>query len=158
LALLYYLSTISAAFSNIMATSGVPGQPFNLIIYIDEICPGNPLRPEKSRTLQSIYWCLSEWPQWLLHRTAAWPCFGTIRSTLADKLPGSIAGLMRLVLNTFFPDDGASPSFSKGVTIVRPDGGNLLCTGIFAGFLADEKAHNQIVGSKGASGIVYHPL
>jgi len=52
IALLYYLSTLSCAFGDIMASSVRAGIPFNIIIYIDEICPGNPLRPEKSRTLR----------------------------------------------------------------------------------------------------------
>ena len=150
LALLHYLSTLSVAFGNIMERCGTPGRSFRLILYIDEICPGNPLRPEKSRTLQAIYWALADWPQWLLQRTAAWPCFGTIRSKLVEKLPGGVANLMKIVLLQFFPRRG--PSFKNGVTIVLGSGERLVCTGLFCGFLCDEKAHNQVVGSKGASG------
>ena len=121
-----------------------------VIIYIDELCPGNPFRPEKSRTLQAIYWAIADWPQFLLQRTAAWPCFGTIRSTLVEKLPGQVAYLMKRVLFTFFPREGAS--FLKGVTIVLANGVRLVRTAIFAGFLCDEKAHNQVTDCKGASG------
>ena len=120
-----------------------------IVLYIDEICPGNPLRPEKSRTLQAIYWAIIEWPAWMLQRTAAWPVFGTLRSTIVEKLPGGVAYLMSRVLQVFF--SAAGHSMEHGVTIVNGTN-NLLMTARFGGFLADEKAHNQIGDSKGASG------
>jgi hypothetical protein len=149
IALLYHLAMISAAFADMMESCVTPGAPVRVVIYIDEICPGNPLRPEKSRTLQAIYWCLADWPQWVLQRTAAWPCFGTIRSSLVKVLPGSIPYLMKRVLLTFFPECG--DSFARGVTIhVRNQ--VLVVTGVFAGFIADEKAHKEMASTKGASG------
>ena len=102
MALLYYLSIISFAFALMLADSAVPGIPMRLIIYIDEICPGNPLRPDKARTLQAIYWCCADWPQWVLQRTAAWPCFGTIRSALVKDLPGGCSQLMKMILKDLF--------------------------------------------------------
>ena len=70
-ALIHHMCSLSACFRGVMADVAVEGQPLGIIIYIDEICPGNPLRPEKSRTLQAIYWCFKDWPDWLLARTAA---------------------------------------------------------------------------------------
>lgn len=107
MALVYYLCSISQAFAGIMMSCSVPTVAMRIIIYIDEICPGNPLRPEKSRTLQSIYWAFVDWPAWLLQRTAAWPVFGTIRSKLVEKLPGGVNGLMRRIVNVFSPPVGA---------------------------------------------------
>ena len=149
LALLYHLAAISTAFGAMMADSAVPGVPMRIIIYIDEICPGNPLRPEKARTLQAIYWALADWPQWLLQRTAAWPCFGTIRSSLVKVLPGQVSALMKRVLYVFFPERG--DSFTSGVTILVNNTA-LIVHGVFAGFLADEKAHKELTNTKGASG------
>ena len=104
MALIYYLAQLSHTFASMMFESHVPGVPTKLVIYIDEICPGNPLRPDKARTLQAIYWCFADWPQWVLQRTAAWPTFGVLRSSLAQKLPGGVAQLMKMVLLTFsFP-------------------------------------------------------
>ena len=106
MALLYYLCTISATFAELMWSCVAEGVVMNIILYIDEFCPGNPLRPEKSRTLQAIYWCCSNWPQHILQRTGAWPCFGTIRSRIADAVPGGVAGLMRRILMVFFQRTG----------------------------------------------------
>lgn len=154
LAFIHYMSTISVAFASTMDTTitAASGTPLRIILYIDEICPGNPLRPDKGRTLQAIYWAILEWPQWLLSRTAAWPCFGTLRTSHAEKLDGFVAELMRRILCVFFPSDDRLPSFAKGVAIVRPDKARTIFSAVFAGFLADEKALNQISGSKGASG------
>ena len=149
MALLYYLALISTAFGDMMAESAVPGVPMRVIIYIDEICPGNPLRPDKARTLQAIYWCLADWPQWILQRTAAWPVFGTIRSSIVKLLPGGVQQLMKNILYVFWPITGHS--FANGVTI-HVNKTPIIITGVFAGFLADEKAHKELSGTKGASG------
>ena len=123
-----------------------------MIIYIDEICPGNPLRPDKSRTLQAVYWAINEWPTWLLQRSAAWPCLGTIRSSIVAELPGKVSQLMKLILKVFWPEQGHS--MSRGVTLVMKESHvPLLITCGFGGFLADEKAHNQVANTKGASGM-----
>ena len=115
LALIFHLCLISSAFAEMMRDCVNPGRPVRVVIYVDEICPGNPLRPEKSRTLQAIYWALADWPQWVLQRTSAWPTFGTIRSTVVSKFPGQLPQLMKMVLKTFFPEHG--DSFASGVTI-----------------------------------------
>ena len=149
MALLYHLSTISSFFSDLFSTCAA-GVALRVVIYIDEICPGNPLRPDKARTLQAIYWCIVDWPQWLLQRTAIWPAFGTIRSTLVEKLPGRVSQLMNMILHVFWPKHGQS--MTRGVTLVVKHDIPRIITACFAGFLADEKAHNQVVGTKGASG------
>jgi hypothetical protein len=149
LAYLYYLSTISAQFGELMRRAITPGVPLRLILYVDEICPGNPLRPEKSRTLQAIYWAILDWPQSILQRTAAWPTFGTIRAKVVDKLAGGLPAVMKLVLQVFFATNG--PSFDKGVQIVCGKE-NILATARFSGFLADEKALSQVADTKGAAG------
>ena len=63
MALLYYLSTLSSDFALMMASCATPGVPLNIILYIDEIAPGNPLRPDRARTLQAVYWAVREWQQ-----------------------------------------------------------------------------------------------
>ena len=149
MAYVHYLSTISSIFSELMCSSIVDGSVGHIILYVDEICPGNPFRPERSRTLQAIYWAFSEWPQHVLQRTAAWLTFGTIRATLADALDGGLAQLMNIVIKTCFPHEGHS--FRRGVLVVR-NAAQVLVRSVFSGFLADEKALKLIHDYKGASG------
>ena len=57
---------------------------------------------------------------------------------------------MRLIMHTFFPNDGLS--MSHGFTLVLANGANLIVAARLGGIIADEKAHHEISGSKGASG------
>ena len=150
LALLHYMSVVGVEFAQLMSdtVAAAPSAPLRIIVYIDEICPGNPLRPEKSRTLQCIYWAFIEWPQHVLQRMDTWPIFGVLRSKVASQLPGGISGLMIHVLRVFFSGD---QSFFNGVTVVHRDQ-TVLVTGIFGGFMADEKALKELFALKGSSG------
>ena len=47
LALLHYLSGLSAAFGDVMEAAVSQYHTLNLVLYMDEVCPGNPHRPEK---------------------------------------------------------------------------------------------------------------
>lgn len=88
----------------------------------------------------------------MLQTTAAWLVFGAIRSTLVKELPGGVAYLMMRILSVFFSDSGQS--MERGLTIVNGRE-PLLITAVFARFVADEKAHNEVADSKGASGFVH---
>ena len=149
LALLYYMSMLSDAFGACMHAVCEDGTPLQLILYMDEICPGNPLRPEKSRTMQAIYWVFSDFPQWILSRTLSWPVFGVIRSNIIQRLPGGMSHFMRYVLLQFFPERGHS--LARGVQIkVRQT--MYIVRSVFQGFLADDKAHTEVNCCKGATG------
>ena len=149
LALMWYLASICVEFARLMHnTIADRVDPLKIIIYIDEACPGNPLRPEKSRTLQNIYWCIAEWPDFVLQRMECWPCFGSIRTTIANEIPGDVSALMTQVLRVFFC---STQSFATGVTIVYK-GIPKLVTGIFGGFVADERALKEIFSVKGSGG------
>ena len=151
MAIMYHLTKSSTAFADVMFSSCTVGVPLRIVLYIDEVCPGNPLRPEKSRTLQAIYWACADWPQWVLQRTASWPTFGTIRSSLVENFDGGVAGFMVRILKVFFSEN--DHSFLRGVTITNGTR-HMIVTGRFAGFLADEKALNQLGDCKGASGVL----
>ena len=149
MALLYHLSTISDHFAEVMNKSKSDDRAMRIVIYVDECEPGNPLRPEKSRMLQCVYWAFVDWPAWLLRRSGAWPVFGFMRSIHADMLPGGESDLMRRVLLTFWPPEGHS--FSKGIVINHKDKCEIIRAD-FAGFLADDAAHTAIGCKMGASG------
>ena len=46
LAYLRYISTLNSAFGEIMQSCIEPGKLATVILYMDELCPGNPYRPE----------------------------------------------------------------------------------------------------------------
>ena len=88
-ALVHHLSNISDDFADMMDASTPGGSaPTRVLIYIDEVVPGNPLRHDKGRTMWAIYWAMLDWPEYVLSRTDGWPVFGVIQS----KIPSSIDG------------------------------------------------------------------
>ena len=153
IAFLTYLARISLPFFNIMeaVVASAPAGVLSILIYIDGICPGNPLRHDKGRELQAVHWAFAEWPPWLLTRTGAWPIFGVIRTSIVtDEFPGSVSELAKLVLKRFFPSVG--PSFEHGFIVNSSDGRSISVMATFGGWLADEKALKEINDCKGASG------
>ena len=120
-----------------------------VVIYIDEICPGNPLRPDKSRTTQAVYWTIADFPGNILVQSGMWFLFSVVRTKIMCTLPGSVSGYMRNVLKIFF-GNGAF-NFQRGVILSHGDR-SVLMRGCFSGFIADEKALKEIFSLKGASG------
>ena len=154
-AFLWYLASLSSSFAGIM--EAVSNRTCDIVLYVDGLTPGNPFRPEKARHVQCFYWCISQWPQWLLCRTFAWAPFAFIRTTTIDAMPGKMSFFIRKVLRMFWPraaDMGAGVhSFERGVTIPTTDGAASLFRAGFRGFLADLVGHKEITEWKGHSGI-----
>ena len=145
-AYLYYLSTISQSFSELMHDCCKGGHPLRLIIYADEMNPGNPFRPEKSRTLQCVYWAFADWPSHVLSRTFSWLVLFTMRSTMVEKIPGGMSYMCRLMLRCFFQEQGHS--MDRGIMLTF-NNESFLVTAVFAGFLCDLKGHKENTEWKG---------
>ena len=104
LAYLHYISGLNSAFGEIMQSCIEPGKPATVLLYMDELCPGNPYRPEKGRKLQGVYWCIQEWPCWILRRSAMWPVLGVILSSTVEKMKGGISAFYARILELCFTD------------------------------------------------------
>ena len=147
---LYHMSVISPQFASVMKDCSSRG-PLRVVIYADEMIPGNPFRPEKSRTLMCIYWSIVDWPSFLLTRTFAWPVFSIVRSVLFNDIDGGMSYIARCVLRTFFSDTGES--FDKGIVLQSADGPYIV-KGVFAGWLCDLMGHKEITEWMGPNGTI----
>ena len=150
-AFLCYCSSLSHSFASMMRSICDGVTPLRIIIYADGLVPGNPFRPEASRKLQCIYWCIADWPQHVLQRSFAWPVFSIIRESVIESIGGGLGKIMRTVLNIFFGNVGHS--FTRGVHINDSDGG-FVVTAIFAGFLQDLLGHKELSDWKGTNGVL----
>ena len=149
MAFVWYLCKVSKHFRDVMLAGA--GKVMEIIIYIDACDPANPLRPERTRKLECIYWAFKHWPAYLLSRTGAWLVFGYIRTSIVDTLPGGHSALMARVLKIFFTPNERGHHFGRGI-LIENGGENHLLTAQFGGFLADDDAHTDIAGLKGAAG------
>ena len=143
-AFLYYMSSISMPFCSVMRTcvQKAGSMPLRLVIFMDEMVPGNPFRPDKGRKLMCIYWTFVDWPGWMLTRSFAWPCFSILRSSVMELLDGGASYLTRVILRHFFPESGES--LERGIVLKDPLGEPYVVKAMFVGFLCDLAGHKEI--------------
>ena len=122
--------------------------PLKLIIYLDEINPGNPLAPDPQRLVQAVYWTFADFPSFFLARKDSWFVFTIFKTmTIKQQLQGYISEMAKLILKVFFPD-GHGTSFKSGCHF-HNENDYIVVTASFKGFLGDEKALKEIFDIKG---------
>ena len=142
----YHLSTLNEAFGQLMQS--LPSE-INIVVYVDEIVPGNPFRHEKARKLQAIYFVVLEWPEWVLSRSGMWPVFGVLRSKLVDQFPGGLSGFMKKCLSLMFIGEN---SFQHPACVCIGSNRHHYHAS-YGGLLADEDALKKVHNYTGAQGI-----
>ena len=135
--MLHYLSLISAPFSAIMG-SICTDQPLSVVIYSDAVVPGNPLRHDKGRTFEAIYWTLLEFPEWVLCRQSTWFCFGVLTSAKLAKIPGGLGSVIPYVLESLWHDEEVT------YVCIKCNDEHKMVGLKFAGFLADLEGHAKM--------------
>ncbi len=83
-----------------------------LVIYTDEFCPGNALRPDKGSSMECIYYTFLDFPPWWRMRVNGWFFFGALLSKVVGRIEGGMSHVMRHIVSSFFPVLG--PSFEVG--------------------------------------------
>lgn len=83
-----------------------PDQPWNIVIYSDEVTPGNPLQTMNKRKFQSFYWTFLEFGASALSREESWFVLMTEFSTTVNSLPGGLSQVFGSAIKTFFQPDG----------------------------------------------------
>jgi hypothetical protein len=148
-ALMHHLSGICPSFGDLMSSLIEPEfKPLRVVLYMDEIVPGNPLRIDKARSIMCVYYSFVEFPQHVLQRGNGWFLFGILRSKLIELLPGGESQLFKMILRNMFATNNC---LAVGVNIVARDR-LVTCRAIFGGLLADEVAHKDCFNIKGAAG------
>ena len=153
-AMIYYMSQISTHFSDIMYASAQRAvcthnrRPLRVILYLDELVPGNALRHDCGRSMWGIYWALLDWPEWVLARTESWFCFGVVLTKVCSSIPGGIGSIMPYIVRAFLPDGSATSVMFKHAdeSIVAPLE--------FKGIIADLDGHAKIGSYKTIAGTI----
>lgn len=146
-AFLHHMCTQQFAFFRLLFPDE-QGVHRKVVLYVDEVRPGNPLRHDKGRTTQCIYWTFADFPERFLCDANAWFCVATIRSSLVEAIPGKISAVMAAVTKMFFT---GTPNFGDGI-LMHSGNCAAVMTASFAGYLGDEKALKEIFSLKGAAG------
>ena len=151
-AFLWYLSSLCPPFALLMhnALDACRGC-LSLLLYGDDLTPGNPLRVDGGRKVFAFYYAFLQWPNWMLHRQDTWLCFGTLRVNIIETVRGGVSAVFASILRTMFVTGPAN--FTSGFFIVGRRGAEILCRASFKGIIADEKGLKEAWGIKGASGV-----
>ena len=125
-AMLQHVCKVSESFANCLARTLaiVPnnlGNPWNLIIYTDEVTPGNQLAYRNARKFHAVYFSVMEFGPDILCHEQAWFTWAIVESTTVDEIQGGLAGLYNAVLKSFF-DPSSHDIRSAGIHLVMPDG------------------------------------
>ena len=126
-------------------------RPWHVVLYGDEITPGNPLRPDNRRKLHCFYFAFQELGQQVLCHSEAWLPVACLRSSVAKGVMGKYSCAMRLLLRRFFcgPEGMSTGGVLLGPRLVFAELGNIL---------GDEAALKATWATKGASSFLPCPL
>jgi len=122
-------------------------QPWSLIIYSDEVVPGNQLAGHNSRKVWVLYWSLLEFGVATLSNEDAWFCIVAERTDRVKEMGGGIAQVFCAILKHMFSNDGHS--FDRSAVLLDLCGGRTFR--LFAKLtmiLQDGGAHKQVYMSR----------
>lgn len=122
-----------------------PAQPWHIVLYCDEITPGNPLRPDNKRKVTAFYASFLEFKD-ALRCEECWLLLGVLRSSLLKDIAGGMSAVVRQLLRQML----------LGPRNIRTAGalcGSTLVFGRFHRILGDEAAVKAALATKGASGL-----
>lgn len=135
--------------------------PARIVIYEDEVRPGNVHRPDKGRAYLAIYWSFLDYPDWFLHSVRGWFAFAFVSENQIAQIAGKDSQLTRHVLKAFFGGGDYLPNFAVDGCVVwseapappgRAPRDAFWFRAVFCCFLTDADGHHKITMCKGASG------
>ena len=121
-------------------------QPWRLVLYVDEITPGNALRPDNKRKNTAVYISWLELGDFL-RLEEAWLTVGIIRSDVVKNVAGGFSRTIACLLRAIF----LGPNSLSAAGSLLPSGA--LFFSKLHRILCDEAAGKAVFGREGASGI-----
>jgi hypothetical protein len=119
--------------------------PWRLILYCDEITPGNPLRPDNKRKMTAFYISWVELGPFL-RSEEAWLTVGVLRPSLVKQVVGGFSGAVRCLMRALLL--GADSLRTAGAML-----GESLFFCKYHRMIMDEAAGKAVWSVKGASGL-----
>ena len=83
-----------------------PDNPWHLILYSDEVTPGNAMSPMNKRKFQAVYFSFLELGINALSHEESWWCVLVEFSTVVNALSAGMSQVFSAILKTFFSADG----------------------------------------------------
>ena len=155
-AMLTYVCQRSSAFADFLAgrlaqhPSSVH-RPWRLILYSDEVSPGNQLKHHNARKTQTIYYSWFELGPQALSADIMWFTLTCVRSSVVNSI-GGMTALFRQISDLFCQ----APNFSLGLPLtLHGQAGNVMFFSRISCMISDEAALKAALANKGATGLVF---
>ena len=144
-------SEVSAQFG-VFLQRCLGGNPGHIVLYLDEVTPGNVHRPDHGRKYQAVYWTIKELPGWFRRRAdIGWFPVAYITAQSLEDSSISPSELVKWVLKTFWPADIRQLNLEDVGMRLLVDSVPVHTIFVFGFLLADCKAHAEAVCNNGAS-------
>ncbi|CAE7488953.1 unnamed protein product [Symbiodinium sp. CCMP2592] len=150
-ALLWSACQQGGGFQNFLQTRAArcpcsPAHPWDLCLYVDEVSPGNQLKPLNERKLQVVYFSLKQLGGLALSKEDAWFVLTAVRSIDVKRLSNGMTQLMKRIFAIFLLE--RREKMLHGISLPMPNSQHwMLCL-----LIADEAALKSVWEDKGASG------
>ena len=130
------------------------GTMLTLLVYFDEVTPGNPLRPDNHRKYHAIYVSIKEFGSVMLSNSAVWLPVAVLRSAFVKKAIGGFSHCMRLLATSWYLGPLQLDTLGFVVELDRPR----IMLSKWCRTIADGDAHRAFFNIKGASAIRPCPI
>jgi len=123
--------------------------PWNIVLYFDEVTPGNIAAPTNYRKVMAFYFTFKEFGCLRIRYQAFWFQFAVLRTSIIQKVNGGLPAVVKQVLRLFFNEDNGWNSV--GACVDAGTGPFMLFANL-SNILGDEAALVACFDSKGPSG------
>ena len=127
-----------------------PEHPWHLILYHDELTPGDMFSPEQDKKHFAFYFSFRELGQAALSNECCWLPLAILRSEVARGCVGGVSCAFKLLIRMFF---FATESFLGTGIVVDAGNGPFLFFAKLGNVMGDEGALQASYNLKGASGL-----
>ena len=124
--------------------------PFQLLLYSDEIVPGNPIGHTLSRKSWVWYCSILELGPMLLQKEQAWQCICICRSQVVNNIQAGVSQINAALLKAIFCHKDYN--VATGITLKGPDGQQRRLYLKFCGMIQDGAANKLGWSIKGDAG------
>jgi hypothetical protein len=128
-----------------------PEQPYKLVVYADEVTPGNVLAHQNQRKIWIMYFSFLDFGGLVLQMEDAWVCSLIKRSVDVGTISGGISQIFAICLNLWFGAQTHDAS-TGGICLESPTGEMFRFWASLSMILQDGGAHKLVWHCKGDAG------
>ena len=125
--------------------------PWNVILYTDEVTPQNPLSTDLTKKVQALYWSIAEFSPEVLCQENAWFVLSVFRSKLCKQVEGQLARLVGEALKALFVGD--SNLLESGMLLLAEGHEPIRIWAKLGVMVQDGAAHKEVWQIKGDAGL-----